>query len=56
MDMMMFYAFIATMLLLSTACMFAIYAILRYISDMILVIKEIKKEERKNANNKDRNL
>ena len=48
MDMMMFYAFMATMLLLSTGCTFAIYAILKYISDMILVIKEIKKEEYKN--------
>lgn len=47
MDMMMFYAFMATVSLLSMGCIFAICAILKYISDMILVIKEIKKEERK---------
>ena len=40
-----FYAFIATVSLLSIGCILAIYSILRYISDMILVIKEIKKEE-----------
>lgn len=46
METMVFYAFIATMALLSTGCIFAIYAILRHISDMILVIKELKKIEK----------
>lgn len=40
-----FYAFMVTVSLLSVGCIFAIHAILRQICDMILVIKEIKKEE-----------
>lgn len=46
MDMMMFYAFMVTVSLLSIGCMFAIYAILKHISEMILVIKELKKIEK----------
>lgn len=46
MDTAVFYAFMATVSLLSIGCMFAIYAILRHISEMILVIKELKKIEK----------
>lgn len=46
MDTAVFYAFIVTVSLLSIGCIFAIYAILKRICEMILVIKELKKIEK----------